>query len=357
MKVTLFRDMKAEGWRSMDRYADALARELPTSDCQLTAFVVEPPVKSARVRTFWRNEVYPRLAGLFQGEINHVLDHSYAHLLKFLDPKKTIVTCHDLMPLEYEADPILRRYFLGTVVNLSKSALVLADSEATKREMIEKLSIDEGKIEVVYLGVDATFQPIDADEEKRRIRKEFNLPEGKIIFSHGQAHLPYKNTEGIVRAFAGVSKLRDDVYLLRVNSLTSEQKVILKSLGVNNRYREVINPSDEDLVRLYNGADVFLSPSFKEGFGLPVLQALACGLPVVISPDTSLEEIAGDCGVYVNPRDTQDIVRGLNRALSGGVDLAGFRKKAADRARFFSWSKTADKTRRAYEKIYSVAVV
>lgn len=352
MKVTIFADMKAEGWPSMDRYAKALAREFSTFNFQFSTFSVEPPIRGSKVKMFWRQEIYPRWARLNQGQVNHILDQSYGHLLNFLNPKRTVITCHDLLPLEFEKDLEIRERFRQTITNLKRAALIIADSQATKADLVRCLGLAEGRIRVIFLGVDPVFRPIDSTEEKKRLRKKFGLPGGKIIFSHGQAHLVYKNTEGILRSFVETARSRRDVYLLRVNPLTVAQLSILKASGLTDRLFEIENPSDEDLAALYNLADVFLSPSFKEGFGLPVLQALACGTPAVVSRGTSLEEITGDSGFYVNPDDIEGIVRVVNQILGGEIDRTVSQKKAVERARLFSWPETAKKTYEVYEEVF-----
>ena len=315
IEATLFRDMKAEGWRSMDRYADSLSRQLSQPKAgpppfeglrtpqglerraeilnyRCSIFSAEPPIRSSRVNLFWRDWVYPRLAKDHQGSVNHVLDHSYAHLLNFLSPRKTVITCHDIIPLEYEKDPVIIGKFRSLVSNLDKAAFIIADSLDTKEDLEDKLSISSEKIKVIYLGVDPIFRQL-SDDEKAKVVNKYSLPDGKIIMSHSNT-LAYKNIEGMLKAFREVLLADDLSYFIRVGTtpLTTAQRNLVWQLGITDNFYEIINPSDEELVGLYNCVDVFLSPSFKEGFGLTVLQSLACGTPIVVSRCTSLEEIA-----------------------------------------------------------------
>ncbi|MCL5004201.1 MAG: glycosyltransferase family 4 protein [Patescibacteria group bacterium] len=300
---------------------------------------------------FWRGRIYPRLAAGNQADVNHILDHSYGHLLNFLDPKRSVVTCHDLMPLIYEKNESLRREFESVVGNIKKAAKVIADSVDTQNDLIKYLSVPEDKITVVYLGVDPVFRPFSF-KEKTAARKKFGLPEGKIIFSHGRADLPWKNTEGIIRAFSEVAKAVPGAYLLKVNSLTSEQTALLKQLGLSERYLEIDNPSDKDLAGLYNLADVFLSPSFKEGFGLTVLEAMACGLPQVVSRGTSLEEITGDLGIYVDPANIGQIAETVLGVIDGRINVPPQEALTAQAGKF-SWEKTANGTMEIYKKVFA----
>lgn len=353
MEAILFRDMKAERWRSMDRYGDNLMQNLLKigGDFKFSQFCCEPPMKSSKVKLFWRDQVYPRIAKNHQGSINHILDHSYAHLLNFLDMGKTIITCHDLIPLEYESDPKVLEIFSLLVQNLDKAAFIIADSAATREDLRDKLSISSEKIRVIYLGVDPVFRPL-ASDEKTKITSKYSLPEGKIIMSHSNT-LAYKNIEGMLKAFRDVLLVNDLSYFIRIGAepLTAAQKNLVWQLGITDNFYEIINPSDEELVGLYNCADVFLSPSFKEGFGFTVLQSLACGTPVIVSKGTSLEEIAGQVGIYVNPKSVTDITKALLSVINKTSPTVNDRAALTDRASQFSWEKTARETLEVYEGI------
>ena len=335
----------------MDRYADSLIKHLSIANCQLSTFSLEPPIRSSRVNLFWRDQVYPRLAKAHQGGINHVLDHSYAHLLNFLSPRKTVITCHDLIPLEYEKDPVIVGKFRSLVSNLTKAAFIIADSLSTKEDLLTKLSVPKEKIEVIYLGVDPIFRPLLPDE-KARVANKYSLPEGRIIMSHSNT-LAYKNIEGMLRAFREVLLANDLSYFVRVGTepLTKTQRNLVWELGISDNLYEIINPSDEELVGLYNCADVFLSPSFKEGFGLTVLQSLACGTPVVVSSGTSLEEIAGEVGVYADPTRVEEIAKAILSVFSEQPATVRGKEALVRRASGFTWEKTARETLEVYESI------
>lgn len=348
MKVTLFRDMEAEGWHSMDRYADNLARQLSIINFPFSTFETEPIISSPKVRMFWRDFIYPNIGRFFQGQVNHILDHSYAHLLNYLSPATTVVTCHDLIPLDFEEDPNVLSKFKKTVSYLNKAARIIAVSQRTKADLIERLGIEEGKIDVVYSGVEAVFHRFKKEEIKLGYRKKFGLPAGKIILNFG-SNLRYKNVEAVLRVFREVLKSFPSAYLLRIHPLSMEQKKLASDLDISSNYLEIINPDDEDLAGLYNCGDVLLSPSLKEGFGLHVLEAMACGVPLVISKGTSLEEITGDYGIHVDPLDERQIVEATLWAINH-TDVSS-REGMVSRARNFSWQETARKTVGVYRKL------
>lgn len=348
MKVTLFRDMVAEGWRSMDRYADCLKSELgKNNELEINEFRVEPPLPSSKVKMLWRSRVYPFFSKFSQGSVNHVLDHSYAHLLNYLDSKKTVVTCHDLIPLEYEEDGKVLERFKKTVDNLSKAQVIIADSQSTKRDLMSKLSIKEDKIRVIYLGLDRALKNSN-QATKWEIRKELGLPEGKIILNHGN-NLVYKNVSGVLKAFKNILSNDPNTYLVRTHSLSIVQKKIAEDLGVLSHYIEILHPDDDTLCNLYIASDVLLSPSLKEGFGLTVLEAMSLGLPVVVSQGTSLQEIAGEVGVLVDPKNIDEVASKTLAVLKGDIVLNS--ATLLERATLFSWEKTAEQTTSVYQEI------
>lgn len=348
MKVKLFRDMKAERWYSMDRYADCLQEALSKKkELDVSSFSVEPLLESSKATMFWRTLIYPTLAKFRQGEVNHILDHSYAHLLNFLDAKRTVVTCHDLIPLDFENNPSVLDLFNDTVHNLHKAARIIAVSESTKADIVNKLGIDANKVDVVYSGVDSIFHRFDTAELKQKYKEKFGLPEGKIILNFG-SNLRYKNVETVLKVFKDILAVIPSAYLLRIHPLSREQRRLAEDLGILPNYLEVLNPIDEDLVGLYNCGDVLLSPSLKEGFGLHVLEALACGTSVVVSKGTSLEEVTGNYGIKVDPLNVLEIVRSVLSVLErpGEIHTEDF----LNWARAFTWERTAKKTFEVYQK-------
>lgn len=155
MTVSLFRNIKTENWFSMERYAQALAAELRTNSHELTikefSFSVPDFLFRGRRKFFWRFGAYPFLVRFFQGDVNHIVDHSYARAIKYLDKKKTIITCHDLIPLEYEKDSQALEIFKKTISYLPQAAKIIAVSKATKKDIVEKLKVPEEKV-VVEVG-------------------------------------------------------------------------------------------------------------------------------------------------------------------------------------------------------------
>ncbi len=371
INLTLFRDMPEEGFLSMERYARELLRGLRAGREDLTVreFSIHrtnfirplrpllrfiPVIKNyANDRYFSRYFLYPQKVRSVEGEINHVIDHSYGHLLFRLHPERTVVTCHDLIPLDYEDDPTALSVFRYSVSGLKLAARIIAVSEATKNDLISKLNITPSKIRVVAEGVDGRqFQVQSSRFKVEEIRRQYHLPPGKILL-HVGTNLRYKNMENILKAFQIVLKSGADVHLLKIGLLSAAQKDLARSLGIESRVLERSAAAEGDLPFLYNLAAVLVYPSLKEGFGFPVLEALACGLPVIVSRGTSLTEIAGPSGFNVNPNDPVSIAGAVNFALNLSYDQKQkVIESGLDRAKEFTWDKTAAETAKIYHEVY-----
>jgi len=366
MKVTLFRDLKEENWPSMHRYADALASGLRMMNEELR--IKEYTVKRRDLTSsdapnlyLTRYLYYPLKARKHQGDINHIVDHSYGHLVYALDPKKTVVTCHDLNPLKHEESWLNRRLFKYSLGGLKRAAGVIADSEATKKDLIKFLKIESDKIKVIPLGVGGKFRMIEDQKELERVRRKFNISPrparrqaGRKIIIHVGGSAYNKNIEGIINAMSNIKYQISNIYFIKVGSdFTASQKSLIKKLDLEDDVKYLGSVSEDDLVALYNLADVFVFPSFYEGFGLPILEAMVCGTPVVTSNISSMPEVAGGAAVLVDPYGAESIATGISQVLrSNTAQYQGLVEKGLARAKKFTWQKTAEETLKVYQEIY-----
>lgn len=358
MTVSLFRNIKTENWFSMERYAQALAAELRTNSHELTikefSFSVPDFLFRGRRKFFWRFGAYPFLVRFFQGDVNHIVDHSYARAIKYLDKKKTIITCHDLIPLEYEKDSQALEIFKKTISYLPQAAKIIAVSKATKKDIVEKLKVPEEKVVVVYEGVGEKFKVQTQNQFQTQIQVHNQIHMGKKIILNVGNSLEYKNINGLLRAFSKVREEKKDVVLVKVGKFTKEQLELSLKLDLNLSLDiiELTNVSDEELVNLYNSATVTCMPSHKEGFGFPVLESMACGTPVVCSNTSSLPEIGGSAAIYCDPNSPSDIAKKLLQVLS--FDNSNYQRiveKGLKQAAEFSWEKCAKETLKIYQTI------
>ncbi|MEM2695914.1 MAG: glycosyltransferase family 1 protein [Thermoproteota archaeon] len=263
----------------------------------------------------------------------------------FLPPKglRQVITVHDLLPiLFWEEYPRIRYYMKYLLpVLLDRSTRLISVSENTKRDIVRFFGIDENKISVIYPGVDLDlFRPIGKAELNR---EEYTL--GSYILFVG-AMRRYKNIHRLIRAFGKlkIPELKLLIVGARVGSYYQELLEEVKKEGVEKNIYFLDYVEEDMLVRLYNGAIAFVFPSLYEGFGLPLLEAMACGCPVVASNRASIPEVCGDVALYFDPEDVEDMATKIynvvtNDQLRKRLSLAGIQ-----RASNFSWEITARKT-------------
>jgi glycosyltransferase involved in cell wall biosynthesis len=255
--------------------------------------------------------------------------------------KRTVAVIHDVIPLKSKGMRPLSRLYYRFCTNICKKASrVVTVSEFSKREIADTLHIKKEKIVVIYNGIDHNvFYP-----KERKKEREF-----KIGFVG--ALVKQKNAFGVVRAFAKL-KNRTHVKLL-IGGVGREEKKIrefIRKHKVKNVQIVGFIPEDK-LNDFYNSLDLFVFPSFYEGFGLPVLEALACGVPVITSNTSSLPEIAGEAGILVNPNSVDEIVNAMERVIKNKKLQNKMRVNGIKQAKKFDWEKTARETLKVYESL------
>lgn len=285
----------------------------------------------------------------------------------FLPPTKVckyIVTLHDLSPYTFaKSYPLVRRlYYQYLILNaIRQGDYIITVSQSTKQDLMKLFSVPEKKIKVIYNGVDKIFQPINSVDRLNQIKEKYRLPE-KFIFTVGVME-PKKNTEGLIRAYAELKRNR------QVYANLQDYKLVIggsRKYGWKNsrifRLIQSLNLWDnilftdfikyEDLPVIYNLAKLFVFPSFYEGFGLPVIEAMACGTPVITSNISSLPEIAGDAAVLVNPYDTAEIANKIQDILN---DVSK-RRKMIDQglinAKRFSWEFASEQILKLFDEVF-----
>ncbi len=275
--------------------------------------------------------------------------------LPLLGAHRHVITIHDLNFLHYPQfqTPDSLRYYAGYIHAAVKQAdHILADSEATKADICAMLNVPSNRITVHLLGVDPGFRPLSASETNDS-RSRLGLPGSFILFVG--TFEPRKNLAGLLNAYAGlVARTSDSPPLLIAGKRGWLYESIfdqVKALGLTNRviWREDI--ADDDRVRLYNCASVLVLPSFYEGFGLPPLEAMACGAPVVVSDRSSLPEVVGNVGIYIDPDRPDSIADGIYRALTDSAWREQAIRTGIERAATFTWQRTAEIAFRVYHSV------
>jgi glycosyltransferase involved in cell wall biosynthesis len=270
-------------------------------------------------------------------------------------PAPLVVTIHDLIPLvlrEYRGSLLVRAYMALQSVAARRARVVLADSHASRQDVVRLLSVPRQRVRVVPLGVDPEFRPARADEVAA-VRGRYRLPERYLFYSGGLDLR--KNVERLILAYArarvahGVAEplvVTGDAE--RRGQLHRPLPPLIERLGLSEHIRLLGLVPDHELPALYTGAALFVYPSRYEGFGLPVLQAMACGTPVACSRGGSLVEVAGEAGLTFAPDDEPALAETLARGLQDEPLRERLRAAGLNRAAGFSWEKTTAATLQAY---------
>ncbi|NLH09277.1 MAG: glycosyltransferase family 4 protein [Chloroflexi bacterium] len=267
---------------------------------------------------------------------------------------RTLLTVHDLSFIRAPeaAAPGLRAY-LNRVVprSVQRADHILADSEATRRDLMELYGTPGEKISVLYSGVDEHFKPVRDAEALRRVRTKYGIGEAPYIFSLGTVQ-PRKNYARLAEALHRLD--RPDLKLVIAGGkgwLEDPLYAQIEALGLGDRVQFIGFAADEDLPALYSAAQVFAFPSLYEGFGLPPLEAMACGVPVVASRASSVPEVVGEAGVLIDPLDVDDLAGALARALADEALRAELTRRGLEQARRFSWAESARQLREHYARL------
>jgi len=275
-----------------------------------------------------RMDVFHRPAGYTLPKINGILK---------------VLTVHDLRTLTMQ-DDVWAQDIGQYRRSLSEADVCVTVSECTKRDLIEHFQLDENKIRVVPLAADERFFPQAADKVSA-LKQKIGI-QGPYFLSVGS--VPRKNLEGIIRGFARAD-IPDDFSLVMTCRMDLEKyRLLVRELGIEKRVVFLSDLRDDELTALYSGAYCFLFPSLYEGFGLPILEAMQCGVPVITSNISSCPEVAGDAALQVNPRDIDHIALKIKDIARDRQLRAFFIRKGFERAKLFSWDRFAEKMRGIY---------
>jgi glycosyltransferase involved in cell wall biosynthesis len=327
-----------------------------TAHPRLKFYVAKTPLRDqhSNLAKVWFEQItFPAVCQRLRADLAHVPYFGSP----LWTPVPTIVTIHDLIPMilpEYRGDIRVRLYTSLVAAAAAQARLILADSQASKRDILQKLKLPDERVRVVYLAPAPHFQPAETWEQIVKIKKKYNLPENFVLYLGG--YDARKNVSALLHAFTWVSStLHEDYPLVLAGELPGQDSPlfpdplrIARELGIE---KYIVTPgyiAEEDKPLLYAAATVFVFPSRYEGFGLPVLEAMACGAPVVTTNAASIPELAGPAAFQLDPNDTKHIAAPILRLCTeeGASDEMverGFRQVEK-----FSWEKTAAETLQAY---------
>ncbi|HOZ49095.1 MAG TPA: glycosyltransferase family 1 protein [Candidatus Hydrogenedentes bacterium] len=292
-------------------------------------------------------------------DVLHVIDNDYAAGVPARCAARTVVTCHDMMPFllhDRIEDAFPRRagrtFYLRGLERMSACGRVVCDSQFTRRCVLEHTACLPERVEVIPLGVEPSFRPLGAT--RVGVFRERHSLTGKRVVLHVGSADPYKNLEAVFRVVSSLRRaLGDSVMLLKVGGrFSAAQETLMSQLGLRDAIVHATGLSEEELVTAYNAADVLLWPSRFEGFGLPVLEAMACGTPVVCSNGGSLAEVAGDAACVHDAEDEDRLRASCARVLEDIAFADKLREAGAAQVAAYSWERTAAAYYVVYRRVH-----
>jgi glycosyltransferase involved in cell wall biosynthesis len=318
-------------------------------------FHIKPVALSERTLTIaWHRFQVPLSVERLIGQVD--VFHSPDYTLPPLGRSNGILTVHDLSFLLYaECHEKSLREFLERVVprSVARSSMVLADSINTMNDLVCLLDVEPQRVDVVYPGVGDRFKRITDEEDLNRVKNKYNLHFPFILYV-GTIE-PRKNLGRLIQAYARLKTRRELDHKLVIGGgkgwLFDD---VFQRAADLRMVEDLIFPGyipDEDLPALYSLADAFLFPSLYEGFGLPPLEAMACGTPVITSNVSSLPEIVEGAGIMINPLDIDELAQAIENLLDDSALQRELSQKGIERAKTFNWRATAEKLLGLYQRM------
>lgn len=374
IRIGVVCDLEEEGWHSMDLVGDMLLETLPSvAHGAIVATRLRPPmirrwtrlpVVGAGSRAHLGDRLtgrlwdYPRWLAPRRGDFDvfHIVDHSYAHLIRALPADRTIVTCNDTDAFEAARTGAVSRFDPARLLaahvldGISRASHVACISEATRQDLIATGRVDPSRTSVVHLGAHPTCTPVpdaqaDADIDRLVTPAAFDV-------LHVASTIPRKRIDVLIEMFSKFHTTHPEARLVRVGGpLTREQQRLADCRGLSSALVQLPFLERRQLAALYRRASVVVLPSDREGFGLPVVEAMACGTPVIASDIPALREVGGAAAIYAPPGDVTAWVDALASLRRERLDPA-----ARERRRFaclsaaarFNWQRYAEQMAALY---------
>ena len=371
-EVAVVADLLEERWPSMDLMAEMVMTHTGREGTAFSPVLLRPAFRPAAhmprtieryVRRFWS---YPRwLRRQPPADVYHVVDHSYAHLVNHLPAGRVVVTCHDtdafrtvLSPGRRESN--LPRALVERVLKgLRRAAIVVCDSEAVRAELLSHALVPEDRIVVVPIGAHPSFAAApDADADAAAEALTAGSRGAGLL--HVGSTIPRKRIDVLLETVGRVAAQRPDVTLWRVGGpFTPAQLAQVRELGLAGRITVMPFVRRPVLAALYRRASLVLLPSDREGFGLPVVEAMACGIPVLASDLPVLREVGGEAADYCaagSPGTWADRVLSLlDQRESSPARWTARRAAGLERAAMFSWERYGAAMSDVYARVAAAA--
>jgi glycosyltransferase involved in cell wall biosynthesis len=286
------------------------------------------------------------------------LHFSPSYMLPLVKVCPSVVVVHDITfkvhPEWFSRD---RRFLFDGVFwrEVRRAERIITVSEHSKKDIVEYLKVDPGRVMVIREAADETFRPVDDQEKSSGIREKFGLSEG-FIFTVGAIHTR-RNLTRLIEATARAGRdFGIDPMLLIVGTPAKFSPPVdiggtAQRCGISERVIHAPYVSEEELLLLYNACGLFAYPSLYEGFGLPVIEAMACGTPVACSNTTSIPEVGGQAVLYFDPESVGEMAEAIGRGLTDEDLRKELARKGRERAAGFSWRRAAEETLAVFNQV------
>jgi glycosyltransferase involved in cell wall biosynthesis len=314
-----------------------------------TCHTVKLPCRCRTPRILWEHLVLPKKVKKLKCDILHCP----GYIAPYNVSCPTVVTVHDIIALTRPelcklSNHLYYRMMLGRSVK--QASQIIVPSNFVKKGLVKLFDINPEKINVIPFAPAEVFEKVDDADLLKQVRETYNLPEKFILFLAN--HEPKKNVAGVIKAFAEFRKMVKGYKLVLAGRAAwgPKSRKLIYDLAIE---KDIIHPGYipiADLLALYSLADIFLFPSLDEGFGIPILEAMACGVPVVCSDRGALPETAAGAAVSVPPLDTKGIAEALANFATDSSKRKDFIKKGFKRVSELSWEKTTNATLDVYKK-------
>jgi glycosyltransferase involved in cell wall biosynthesis len=353
---------------SMDVYADGLIAGLKSespnweiSELSPQAFDRDARSLSIRARKsyerFWQ---FPQKVQQQTADIFHVIDHSDAHIVRWLKKtgKPIVVTCHDLINLVYPDNlqnsvrlPLVSdRLGQYSIKSMEYADAIVAVSSETAKNIGKILNVSADRVTVIPNAVDALFHPLPA-AESAAFRHQYNVSANTFCLLNVGGNQPRKNLRGILQALSLIKQQGLPVRLWKISDdFNAADKCFIEAHELEESIEYLGYLDKPTLVKAYNAADALIAPSFHEGFGITLLEAMACGTPVITSEVSAMPEVVGNAGVLVDPSQSRSIADAIYRLYSDPGYCQDLRQKGLQRVQSFTWEKVAAQMSGVYQQ-------
>jgi len=351
MEIDYINGLKTDEIFGMSKYQSEIHRRL--NNVKLNRIEYPDISKVTGVNKVVEYFAYPFIVKkeIVRDNIKHITRQDLAFLMELIDLKRTIVTCHDIIPIAYynTRNPIWKLNAKG----LRKAEKIITVSEFSKKDISKYIKYPEEQIEIIPPAVDHNLY---FPNRNKAALKKYRIEETEKVVLYVGAEEPRKNIQFLINSFSKLKNRIPQVKLLKVgtpNYLGVREK-LLKQIESLNLQKDIIFTgyvSERELAEIYNAVDLFVFPSLYEGFGMPPLEAMACGTPVITSNTSSLPEVVGDAAIVVDPYDVDKLVEEMYQLLTDDGLKKEMIRKGLKRSKIFSWDESARKTLKVYKEL------